>query len=138
MAMRTRTIEQKVVFPATPDEVYDAFMDPKKHAEFTESEASGSSEVGGEFSAWGGYITATNVELVRGKRIVQDWSTSEWPEGYPPSRLEIELKAVAKGTELTLKQSKVPVEQADDYDQGWYDSYWTPMTRYFERKKKRR
>ncbi|MCX6652920.1 MAG: hypothetical protein NT137_06155 [Methanomassiliicoccales archaeon] len=34
-----------------PGEVYDALMDPKKHAAFTGDEASGSSEVGGEFIA---------------------------------------------------------------------------------------
>ncbi len=84
MAGKTRTIKQKVTIPATPDEVYDAFMDPKKHAAFTESDAEGSSEVGGMFSAWGGYITAKNVELAKGRRIVQEWSTSEWPEGFPP------------------------------------------------------
>ncbi len=136
MAVKTRTIRQKVIIPATPEEVYDAFMDPEKHEAFTESEASGSSEVGGEFSAWGGYISAKNLELERGKKIVQEWSTSEWPEGYPPSRLELDLRKVTEGTEITLIQSKVPAEQADDYDQGWYDSYWTPMVNYFKRRKR--
>ncbi len=129
---KTRTIRQKVVIPATPEEVYSAFMDPVKHAEFTESEASGSSEVGGEFIAWGGYITAKNLELEPNKKIVQEWITSEWPDGAQPSRLEITLRGVPEGTELTMVHSKVPAEQADDYDQGWYDSYWKPMVKYFE------
>ena len=137
MAVKTRTIKQKVVIPATPDEVYEAFVDPKKHAAFTESDAEGSSEVGGEFHAWGGYITARNVELAKGKRIVQEWSTSEWPEGYPPSRLELDLKGVSGGTVITLVQTKVPAEQTDDYDQGWFDSYWEPMKRYFLKKKRK-
>ncbi|MDD1770270.1 MAG: SRPBCC domain-containing protein, partial [Methanomassiliicoccales archaeon] len=68
----------------------------------------------------------------------QEWSTSEWPEGYPPSRLELRLKAVPGGTELTLIQTGVPEEQADDYDQGWHDSYWMPMVKYFEQGKKRK
>ena len=138
MNIRTRTIKQKVVIPASPEQVYDAFMNPKKHAAFTGSEAEGSSEVGGEFSAWGGYITAKNLVLAPGSKIVQEWSTSEWPDGYPPSRLELRLKAVPEGTEITLVQTKVPEEQADDYDQGWHDSYWKPMVRYFEQGKKRK
>jgi activator of HSP90 ATPase len=138
MPNRSRTIRQKVIIPATPKQVYHAFMDPKEHAAITGSGAEGSSEVGGEFSAWGGYITAKNLELEKGRRIVQEWSTSEWPEGYPPSRLEIDLKAVSEGTELTVVQTRVPAEQADDYDKGWHDSYWKPMARYFEDLKKKR
>ena len=131
MSHKTRTIRQKVIINATPEEVYDALMDPKKHAAFTGDEASGSSEVGGEFIAWGGYITAKNIELERGKKIVQEWSTSEWPESYPPSRLEIGLKANPEGTELVMMHSQVPEEQADDYDQGWHEHYWNRLNRYF-------
>jgi uncharacterized protein YndB with AHSA1/START domain len=138
MAPRTRTIEQKVIIPATPNEVYDAFMDPVKHAEFTGDEASGSSEVGGEFIASNGYITAKNLELERGKRIVQEWSTSEWPEGYPPSRLEITLKQTKGGTELIMVQTKVPSAQADSYDEGWHEFYWQPLVKYFEKRMKKK
>lgn len=132
MSIQTRTIKQKVLIPATPDEVYDALMDPKQHTDFTGAEAKGSAKVGGTFSAWDGYITAKNLELERGKKIVQEWKTTEWPDGYPPSRLEITLKPIPDGTELFLVQSKVPEEQADDYDEGWLDNYWDPMLAYFE------
>ena len=138
MAAKTRKIEQKVIIPATPLEVYDALMDPVKHSDFTGDSASGSSEVGGEFVASSGYITAKNLELEKGKRIVQEWSTSEWPEGYPPSRLEITLKKVEGGTKLTMVQTKVPSEQADSYDDGWHEFYWQPMVKYFEKKVKGR
>jgi hypothetical protein len=29
--------------------------------------------------------------------------------------------------------SKVPEEQADEYDQGWKDYYWTPLKEYFKK-----
>jgi uncharacterized protein YndB with AHSA1/START domain len=138
MTIRTRTIKQKVIIPATPEQVYDAFMVPERHAAFTGDAAGGSSEVGGEFSAWGGYITAKNLELERGQKIVQEWYTSEWPPGYPPSRLEIVLRSIPQGTELTMVHTKVPEEQADAYDQGWHDSYWDPLIRYFQEKPKER
>jgi activator of HSP90 ATPase len=138
MEVKTKKIEQKVFIPATPMEVYDAFMDPVKHAEFTGDPASGSSEVGGEFIASNGYITAKNLELEKGKKIVQEWSTSEWPEGYPPSRLEITLKKAEGGTDLTMVQTMVPEEQADSYEYGWYDFYWEPVVKYFQKKAKRK
>ena len=124
-----------MIIPATPDEVYDAFMDPEKHSEFTHTETTVSQEVGGEVSASDGYITARNVELKKGKKIVQEWTTSEWPEEYPPSILELELKTIEEGTELTMTHSKVPDEQADDYAEGWTEYYWNPMIEYFHKMK---
>jgi activator of HSP90 ATPase len=135
MTKKTRTIVQKVIVQATPDEVYDAFMDPQKHSDFTHTQTTGSQEEGGEVSASDGYITARNVELKKGKKIVQEWTTTEWPDGYPPSTLELDLKKVTEGTELTMTHSKVPDEQADDYAEGWTDYYWNPMVEYFQKKK---
>jgi activator of HSP90 ATPase len=135
MTGKVRTIVQKVTIPATPDQVYDAFMEPKKHSEFTNTETKGSQEVGGNISASDGYITAKNIELEKGKKIVQEWTTSEWPEGYPPSILKLELREVAGGTELTMTHSNVPEEQADDYAEGWMEYYWNPMIEYFQRLK---
>ena len=71
------------------------------------------------------------------KKIVQEWRTTEWPADYPPSRLEFTLTAKKDATELRMVHSKVPADQADDYSQGWHDSYWDPMKEYFGRKNKK-
>lgn len=97
----------------------------------TGAEAEVDPEVGGEFSAWDGYITGTNLELVAGKRIVQSWRTSEFATSHGDSRIEITLKKSGSGTRLTLKHSDVPASQADDYRQGWSDHYFEPMNSYF-------
>lgn len=126
------TIKQKVVIPAEPDEVYDAYMSSEKHATFTGSSAKIDAKIGGEFTAWDGYIMGRNLELEKGKKIVQEWRTTEWPENNPPSHLEIALKKVKGGTELTLNHTDVPDEQAEDYRKGWIDFYWEPLKKYFE------
>ncbi len=131
--MKVTVLRQKVVVPAEPDEVYDAFMDAKKHAAFTGSGATCDPRVGGEFTAWDGYISGKNLELERGKIIVQAWVTTEWPEGYGPSRLELTLKKTKGGTEITMVQSGVPAEQAEDIKQGWIDFYWGPLKEYFKK-----
>ena len=136
LKLKTATITQKVVIPASPEEVYDAFIDAKKHSAFTGAKATCDPKVGGEFTAWDGYISGRNLELGKGKRIVQEWSTTEWPSGYPPSRLEFTFREVKGGTEITMTHSSVPEEQANEYRQGWIDNYWEPLKDYFTKRKR--
>ena len=137
MKLKTTSITQKVVIPASPEEVYDAFMDAKKHSAFTGAKAPSDAKVGGEFSAWDGYITGKNLELEKGKRIVQEWITTEWPEGYQPSKFELTFTKVKGGTEITMVHSNIPAEQADEYKQGWIDNYWDLLKDYFTKKKRK-
>jgi uncharacterized protein YndB with AHSA1/START domain len=132
-----KTIRQRVLLPATPEQVYEALVDPKLHAQFTGAGATGSRRVGGRFTAWDGYIIGVHRQLVPGERIVQDWTTTEWPDGAPASRLELHLKRVTRGTELRMVHSNVPASQAEGYRQGWVDYYWTPLSTFFEQSAER-
>ncbi len=136
MELKQITIRQKTVIPAEPEEVYDAFMDSKKHSEFTGSEAKIDGKVGGNFTTWDGYSSGKNLELQRGKKIVQEWITTDWPKGYPSSRLELTLRKVEGGTEISMNQSEVPEEQAEELKKGWIDFYWKPMKSYFTKTRK--
>lgn len=133
MAIKFETIKQAEVIDASPIEVYEAYVNPKNHAEFTGSSATGTPRVGGKFTAWDGYITGKYLKLEKGKRILHEWTTTEWPEGYPPSLVELTLKAKGKKTELTMVHSKVPAEQAESHTGGWKESYWEPLREYFEK-----
>ena len=130
-------IEQNVIIPASPEEVYEAFIDPKMHAKFTGSKATGNPIVGGEFTAWDGYIYGKNLELKKGKLIVQEWTNTDFPEGYPPSRFELTLKKVPEGTEIHMVHSQIPASQAEELLEGWTEFYWEPLRNYFEKQKTR-
>lgn len=134
--MKFATIKQTALIDASPLEVYEAYVDPKKHSAFTGQAATGTPRVGGRFTAGDGYIKGRYLELENGKRILHEWKTTEWPEGYPPSLLELTLKAKGKKTELTMVHSKVPEEQADYYAEGWKEFYWDPLKEYFTEKAK--
>jgi uncharacterized protein YndB with AHSA1/START domain len=135
LKLQLKTIKQTVVIPkATPQQVYDAYTDPKKHAEFTGSDASGEPVVGGKFTAWDGYIFGKFIELEAGKRVVQEWQTTDWVDGYGASKLELTFKAVSGGTELSMVHSDVPKEKADELSEGWIDFYWDPLKDYFSQK----
>ena len=130
--MNTKTIRQSVTFRASPHEVYETIMDPKKHSELTGSKARINNKVGGKFSIYDGDIEGVNLELVPDQKIVQSWRYSDWPEGHY-SRATFELKKVSQGTQLTFIQTEVPEEHYEDIAQGWHDYYWTPMKEMLEK-----
>ncbi|MDA1329838.1 MAG: hypothetical protein DWG76_00885 [Chloroflexi bacterium] len=123
--------EIQTILPATPEQVYLAWLDSEAHSAMTGSKAEASDQVGGRFTAWDGYITGETLELSAGQRIVQSWRTTEFEESEPDSHLEIEFAPVEGGTKLTLRHTALP-EHGDQYRQGWVDSYFDPMREYFE------
>jgi activator of HSP90 ATPase len=129
---KTKTVKQSIILPATPTDVYEAMLQAKKHAAFTGSKATCSPRVGGKFTAYDGYIWGKNLELVKSKKIVQEWQTADWPAGALPSIVEFTFEARKGGTKLTMVHSDVPAEQAESYRQGWIDYYWDPMREYFQ------
>jgi activator of HSP90 ATPase len=130
--METRTINQTVVFKAGPHEVYEALMDSAKHSEFTGAKAEISREVGGEFSAYGGYCSGTNTELVPNKKIVQSWRAGSWPEGYT-STITLLFDEIEEGTELTFTHEGVPTEDFEGISEGWHLNYWEPIKKMLEK-----
>ncbi len=118
------------LLPATPEEVYNAWLSSKGHAAMTGSAASVSAEVGGEFDAWDGYIHGKNLALVPNKRIVQSWRTSEFSKDEPDSRIEITLEPAGESTKLTLRHTGLP-PHGGQYESGWVESYFDPMKEYF-------
>ena len=133
-SIRTATIRQRVTISAPPDEVYCALTNARQHAAFTESEATGSGRVGARFTAWDGYIQGKHLVLEKPRRIVQEWSTTEWPSGAAPSRLEIRLEPKGTGTLLVMVHAGVPAAQAASLRQGWKDYYWSPLKAWFASK----
>jgi activator of HSP90 ATPase len=125
-----RPVHHEVEFTATPNEVYDAYLDSARHARITGQSAHMSRAVGGRFTAGDEYITGYNLDLESPRRIVQAWRASEWPEGAY-SVLSLELQAKGKGTRLIVDHVGIPEKFRDGVDKGWYEFYWEPMRKYF-------
>ncbi len=90
-----------------------------------------SRRVGGTFTAYDGYASGKNLELVPGKKIVQTWRANDWPKGTS-SRLTVRLQKTKTGTRLTLIQSGVPDRQHASIKRGWVEFYWKPMKELLE------
>jgi len=112
--------------------LYDAWLDSDEHSKMTGSPAKVSAELGGEFQAWDGYLWGVNLELEPGKRIVQSWRTSQFDVSEEDSQIEVSFEANDEGrTKITLRHTKLPAHGAQ-YEEGWQESYFEPMKRYFE------
>lgn len=111
-------------------------MNAKIHSDFTGSKATGKARVRAKFTAWDGYISGKIVELKSGKRIVQEWRTTEFPAKYPDSRLDLKFQAKKGGTQIVMVHSRVPASQTSRYREGWVSAYWDPLKEYFRKVQK--
>jgi uncharacterized protein YndB with AHSA1/START domain len=126
------TLKFKVsaVIPASPEAIYDAWLDSDGHTNMTGSPAHASAQVGDAFDAWDGYLSGKNLELDRATRIVQSWRASSYKESDSDSQIEVQLLRVADETKVTLTHTNVPDDQ-QSHESGWVTHYFEPMTKYF-------
>ena len=116
--------------------IYNAWLNGKEHSNMTGGKATAANKINGKFTAWDGYISGKNLELVPHNYIKQAWRTSEFKKNQPDSILELTfIKITANKTKVILKHSNL--EEIDiHYKKGWGTHYFTPMKKYFELKKK--
>lgn len=134
MPVQTKTIEQEIVIKATPHEVYEAFMDSKKHSKLTDGKAKVSREIGGKFSIFEGSINGTNVELEQDKKIVQKWRSEEeeWPAKHY-SIVSLIFEPIKEGTLVKFTHAKIPSVVYDSVRDGWNTYYWEPLKALLEK-----
>ena len=130
------TFTLTTTIPASPEEIYQAWLDSLAHSEMTGGAANMSEQIGAAVSAWDGYISGRNLELVPGERIVQSWRTSEFADEHGDSVITILLEEADEGTLLTLEHSNVPDEQRSYEEAGWQENYFEPMVAYFTERKR--
>ena len=129
--MSTDSFRISSVIPAAPRDVYRAWLDSAGHTRMTGSKATVEPHVGGRHTAWDGYIFGEHVELVPERRIVQTWTTTEFPPDSPPSRVEIHLEPEGSGTRITVVHTEIPPGMGGSYETGWQQFYFEPMRQYF-------
>src|SRR5579862_1350466 len=103
------------ILPVTPEDLYDAWLSSLGHTAMTGAPATTEARVGARHTAWNGYISGEHVELEPGRRILQTWRTTEFPETSPDSLLEIVLTEDGDGTRITLIQNGIPDGQGEKY-----------------------
>jgi len=125
------SIQVSCILPVDPSTIYRDWMSSKGHTLFTGGTAKIDPMPGGKFSAWDGYIWGENLELEIGKRIVQTWTTSNFPDGAAPSKIEVKFDVDPEGCKITLIHTNIPDGQGKEYELGWQEHYFLPMLDYY-------
>lgn len=130
--MPTESIRVSGLIPATPKQIYDAWLDAQAHSKFSGGKATVEPYIGGKYTAFDQAIRGETIELDPGKRIVQSWKTPDFPKGVPASRVEVTFGArKGIGTEITFVHTGIPEGLGQRAAESWLDKYVTPMRRYF-------
>jgi uncharacterized protein YndB with AHSA1/START domain len=135
-------IRQEVTFDASPQRVYQALTAAKDFDSITRLSdgaallaAAGakptaiSSEVGGTFTLFGGYITGRHLEMLPNERLVQAWRAGSWSPGAY-SIAAFHLTAEGGKTKLAFEHRGFPNGQGVSLAPGWHAHYWEPLAKY--------
>lgn len=134
--MKMKNLKQKVIFSATPEMVFKAFLSSKSHSEFIGGSAVVSNKPNGKFKVWDGYAWGRNLKLEKNRLIVQEWEGMDFPKGHVSV---CEFKLTPKGQDkcvLNFTQKNVPIENYADLSKGWQEYYWQPMEEFFKKQSK--
>lgn len=126
------TIKQTYEINATPEEVFDALVNPDTIEIWSQDEAKMSAEVGGSFMLWSGQMFGTNLEVVKNKKLVQEWCYDQWDE---PSKVTFTIKAKGKGCVVELLHEDVPEKSFKSIEEGWDAYYLGAIKEMFETEK---
>jgi activator of HSP90 ATPase len=126
-----KTIRKVYKISSAIDQVWQALVDPAVINEWSGGPSKMDSNVGSDFELWNGEIFGKNIEVISGRKLVQEWVGGDWPKA---SIVTFSLKEDKKGTVLELEQINVPDDEFDDIDPGWDDYYIGPLKQMLEMK----
>lgn len=132
----TQTIQQSVRLPAPPKELFDTYLDSKKHSAVTGGKARISRKAGAKFTAWNGVLSGRNLLIVPNRLIVQAWRSAHFKRSDPDSILVLEFRKAPGGGRIDLVHGNVPPQDHKGVKGGWPKYYWKPWKKYLLAKKK--
>lgn len=116
------------ILPATPEEVYNALVNPLAIRLWTGEAVVMSEEPGSEFSLWDGSIEGKNISFEKNRRIEQEWY---FGDQEPASIVTILLHPHKHGTSMEVRHTNIPDEAFDDITEGWSQSYVASLEEFF-------
>jgi uncharacterized protein YndB with AHSA1/START domain len=99
--------EVTAVIPASPETLFEAWMNGEIHLEMTGGAAGIDPRVGGDFTTWGGCIQRSTIEPLAPTHIVQAWRRADFAENHVDSIIEVAFAAIDVGAAIVIRNSLV-------------------------------
>ncbi len=125
------TIKQTYEMEATLEEVFEALVNEDLMQNWSGDEVKMSPDVGAKFSLWGGQMFGTNLEVIKNRKIVQEWCYDQWEA---PSKVTFTLHASDNGTSVELVHEGVPEKSLANITEAWNLYYLGAIQEMFQRK----
>jgi activator of HSP90 ATPase len=126
------TVQQIVDFPAPPAQLFEMYMDSKKHSDATMAKAVLSRKAGGKFTAFDGMLEGRNLMVVPNQLIVQAWRATHWKKTDPDSILVLKFSKNKRGGRIELLHTNIPDHDYLGVKKGWPHYYWKPWRAYLK------
>ena len=128
-----RTIQLAASLPASPDRLFDMYLDPVAHAAFTGAPVTIAATPGSAFSAFDGVLTGTILHVVPKRLVVQTWRSPHWGPDDLDSTLILTFVPERDGGRIELTHVNVVDSDFAGVSHGWERFYWTPWRAYLAR-----
>ena len=127
-----KNLKKKYSINASSCRVWEALVNPKEIREWTGAKAVMDDKTGTKFKLWDGDVFGKNTEMVKNKKIVQDWYAGKWSK---PSIATIEISGANGKSKIDLKHENIPDNEFVGIDRGWDDYYFLPLKEYLEERR---
>lgn len=121
-----KTIEQRVKLKASPQSLYDTYMNANKHSAVIGRRVRIRPRAGAAFTAFNDMLRGKNLLLVPGRMIVQAWRSKHWRSRDDDSILVLRFRRAPGGAEVHLTHVNVPDHDYAGVKKGWPTYYWKP------------
>lgn len=125
------TIKQTYEMAASPEQVFEALVNEEIIQNWSGDEVKMSADVGAKFSLWGGQMYGVNLEVVKNKKLVQEWCYDQWEA---PSKVTFLLTDEGNKTLVELVHEDVPEKSVKSITDGWNVYYLGAMQEMFNSK----
>ena len=129
-----KAIEQKILFHgATAEELFDIFVNPKKHSAIHGgAKAKISNKEGHAFYLLNGNLNGKNLLIVPNRMIVQAWRGNVWEKNDLDSILTLVFSDTRAGGQIEMVHAFTP----NQFTELWNEIYWQPMKEFIKKGKR--
>jgi uncharacterized protein YndB with AHSA1/START domain len=125
-----RTVSLAVDLPAAPARLYRMYLSPREHTAFTGAPVKIAARAGAKFSAFGGALSGTILQLIPNRLIVQAWRSTEFGKRDIDSTLVLAFSPMKGGGRIELTHVNVAERDFAGVSEGWAKYYFNPWRAY--------